>query len=158
MCGSVLMSLFVRTWRCSMGSRHCAFNIQVRGTLRVNVAPCVCMLWSNRAWRYNSTNSYLGTRWRWVISYASPPLYSRGVALQQHFKSRSRMSRCPSGRCGVDKALHCPESNSVVHSLVYWLYRQSQLNVVSCFPIVIDLFARLEAVHWLYTCWAASVV
>jgi hypothetical protein len=30
-------------------------------------------------WRYSSTIPELGTRWRWVVSYTPPPLYTRGV-------------------------------------------------------------------------------
>jgi len=29
-------------------------------------------------WRYSSTHSYLGTRWRWVVSFTPRPLYPQG--------------------------------------------------------------------------------
>jgi hypothetical protein len=123
-----------------------------RGKVKENVTPPVFTLWSKRMWRYNSTNSYLGTRWSWVISYAPRPLYCRGVALQHLFKKRPKTPWKHSGHCGVDKTFPCRESNPVAHPIVYWLYRQSHLSVFSCFPIVCDWFVRLEGVYCLYTC------
>jgi hypothetical protein len=94
-----------------MGSSHCARNVHGRGKIKVKIAPPVYTLWSNRLWRYKSADSYLGTRWSWVISYTPPPLYCRGVTLQQPFKKRPKTPWNHSGRCGVDKAFFCRESN-----------------------------------------------
>ena len=46
-----------------------------------------------------------------MISYKLTPLYSRAVALQQPFKRRPNTPSSHSGRCGVDKAFPCLESN-----------------------------------------------
>ena len=105
------MSLFLGTCECSKRSSHCTRNVHGTGKVKVSVAPPVYTLWINRLWRYNSTDSYLGTRWSWVISYTPPPLCCRGVTLQQAFKKRPKTPWNHSGHCGVDKVFLCRESN-----------------------------------------------
>jgi hypothetical protein len=61
-------------------------------------------------WRYSSTILDLGTKWRWVVSFTSPPLYPRGKRPWYPLDKRPGGQQSQSGRCGVGKnVLSLPE-------------------------------------------------
>jgi hypothetical protein len=56
-------------------------------------------------WRYSSTFLDLGTRWRWVDSYKSLPLYHRGNNLRYLLDMRLGGPQIGFRRCGDEKCL-----------------------------------------------------
>jgi hypothetical protein len=58
-----------------------------------------------REWRYSSTILDLGSRWRWVVSSTTPPLYPRRKRPRCPLDRRLGGPQSRSGRCGVEKDL-----------------------------------------------------
>jgi hypothetical protein len=56
-------------------------------------------------WRYNSTILDLGARWRWAVSFTSPPLYPRGKDPGYPLDRRMGGPQNRSGSCRVQKNL-----------------------------------------------------
>jgi hypothetical protein len=79
-------------------------------------------------WKYSSTFLGLGTRWRWVVSFTTLPLYPWGKSPQYPSDGRLGEPQSRSERCEEVKILHCRESNPghPAHSLS--LYRLSYPN------------------------------
>jgi hypothetical protein len=59
-------------------------------------------------WRYSSTFLDLGTRWRWVVSFTSLPLYPRGYRPRYPLDRRLGGPQSQSGLCGEEKNLTLP--------------------------------------------------
>jgi hypothetical protein len=57
-----------------------------------------------REWRYSSTVFYLGTWWRWVVSFTFLPLYHRGKNPLYSSDRRLGGPRCRSVWCGDEKS------------------------------------------------------
>jgi hypothetical protein len=73
-------------------------------------------------WRYGSIILELGTRWRWVVSFAGLPLYPSGRDPSVHWIGGWVGSRA--GVVEKRKILHCRESNAGLSSSnpsLYWL-------------------------------------
>jgi hypothetical protein len=76
-------------------------------------------------WRYSSTILNLETRWRWVISFTSQPLFLRGKSLRYPFDRLGGPQR-GSERCEEKKiSYYCRKSNpdsSAVHPFTRMFY------------------------------------
>jgi hypothetical protein len=69
------------------------------------VVPCHEDIWGG--W-YSFTILDLGTRWRWVVSFTTWPLYPRGNYPQYPLDRRLNGPQRQSGRCGKEKNLALP--------------------------------------------------
>jgi hypothetical protein len=64
------------------------------------------MPWRHMAeWRYSSIILYLGTRWRWVVSFTTLPLYPRGNSPRYSFDRRLGGLKSQSGCWREEKNL-----------------------------------------------------
>jgi hypothetical protein len=63
-------------------------------------------------WRYSSTIFYLGTRWRWVVSFTSLPLYPRGCSLCYQLNRRLGAPQSRSGSNGEETNLASTENRT----------------------------------------------
>jgi hypothetical protein len=84
-------------------------------------------------WRYRSTILDLGTRWRWVVSFTTRPLYPRGKS-PRYPDRRLRGPQSRSGR-GEEKIFPCPESNLGHPARSPPLYRASYPDSDSSGPL-----------------------
>jgi hypothetical protein len=126
-------------------------SVYVCSVSKGNVAPVLNYLstvsWKHmREWRYSFTIHDLGTKWRWMVSFASlPPLYPWRKSPGIHRRLNGPQSR--SGCCGVTKTNFMELSPSWEPPVVQLLKNFPEFYGTRRF---ITIFTR--ALHWSLSC------
>jgi hypothetical protein len=101
--GSSLLIENTRTqWQKSISHVHINIRASHKGKLKVKLSRRI------GEWTYNSTVLDLGTTWKWVVSFMSQSLYSRGNSSRYLSDTRPHGPHSLPGRCGEEKNLALP--------------------------------------------------
>jgi hypothetical protein len=100
-----------------------------------------------KEWRYSCTIFDLGTRWRWVVSFAPWSLFPREIVSSTHWIGDWVGLRASLDAMEMRKIFHCRESNSECPAYSPSLYRVSYPNAQGVHGL--DLYGSSRTSGWI---------
>jgi hypothetical protein len=132
----------------------------INKNMKVNLFLCLFFNWPLRhegvlgEWRYSPRIFYLGTRWRWVVSFTPQPIYHQGKSTWYPLDRRLGEPQSRSGRGGEEKhsqpllglepPIIQPVAQRYTTELSRLLIKKNMINIIN--P-GLNLLHRLMSLH-----------